>query len=146
MGAVLLAATMTAGLLQPIVALGMDAAIGLLVSVVVRNPRYDVLVRAVLGAFRLGFAILAIALGTPVFRDLAATGASPVAGNAAILLQSVVGDQGLRLLSLEEYGLLWLDLPYSILLGLVLLGVTLIQAVLVAWIINWTARLAERAE
>lgn len=144
MGALLLAATMTAGLLQPLVAAGMDAAIGLLVSVLVRNPRYDILVRAVLGAFRIGFAALAIGVGTQVLAM--PTAVAPALGFMALLAQNVVGDQGLRLLNLEENGLLWLDLPYSVLLGLILLVVTVVQAALVVRIIAWTAQLAERAE
>lgn len=143
-GALLLAATMTAGLLQPLVAVGTDAAIGLLVSVMVRNPRYDILVRAVLGTFRIGLAVLVIGIGTQVFA--APEAVSVPVGFAAILFQAVGGDQGLRLLNLEEYGLLWLDLPYSVLLGTVLLIITVVQALLIVRVIAWTARLAERAE
>ena len=143
-GAVLLAATMTAVLLQPLVAVGLDAAIGLLISVVVREPRYDILVRTVVGLVRVGLAVLAISVGTQAFE--AAQGFTTAGMWGGVLAQSLIGDQGLRLINLEESGMLWVALPYGIFLGLVLLLFTLAQAWLAGRIVSWAASLAERAE
>jgi hypothetical protein len=141
---VLLAATMTVGLLQPLVAVGMDAAVGLLISVMVRGPRYGVMIRAVLALLRIGVAVGAIFLGTQVFQN--PEGLSSVEMWFRVLVQGMAGDQGLRLLNLEESGLLWVDLPYGVLVGLVLLILTLVQAWLAGRLVNWAARVAARAE
>ncbi len=143
-GAVLLAATMTAGILQPLVAVGLDAAVGLLVSVVVRQPRYDIPVRAALGLGRVTLAALALLIGSQALEF--PPWMTPLGTWAGLLFQSVFGDQGLRLLSLEESGALWADLPYGLLFGLVLLFLTLSQAWLAGRIVAWAARLAEHAE
>ncbi len=144
MGAVLLAATMTAGIMQPLVALGLDGAVGLLLSVTVRSPRYDIMVRIVIGLLRVGLAGLVIALGTQVF--VHPENLSEGSMWLRVVGQSMLGDQGLRLLNIEESGFLWVELPYSIYLGPVLLLFTLLQAWLAGFIVNRAARLAQRAE
>lgn len=143
-GALLLSATMTAALLQPLVAVGMDAAVGLLVSVAVRQPRYDVLARTLLSVMRVMVAVLAILVGSQVFAEMPEVPAGGAWGG--ILFLSIFGDQGLRLLNLGDSGLLWVDLDYGILIGPMLLVLTLLQAWLVGRVVGWTARLAERAE
>lgn len=144
LGAVLLAATMTAALLQPLAALGLDASVGLLVSVVARQPRHGVYVRAVLGGTRILLAVLAFVVGGQAFAM--APWMTPAKVWAGVLLQSLAGDQGLRLLDLEESGLLWVDLSYGILIGPVLLGLTLVQMWLAGRMVGWAVRLAERGE
>ncbi|MBN1967489.1 MAG: hypothetical protein JW910_22735 [Anaerolineae bacterium] len=143
-GAILLAALLTATLLQPLVAVGLDASIGLLVSVVVRSPRYDILVRTLLAGLRVAVVVLTILVGTQAFA--LETWVTPAGAWVGVLVQSIFGDQGLRLLNLEESGLLWADLPYGIFLGVALLLLTLAQAWLAGRIVSWAARLAERAE
>ncbi len=210
-GAALLAATMTAAILQPLVAVGLDASVGLLISVLVREPRYDILVRTLLGGTRVTLALVAIAIGTQAFgmapwlvdlgrwvallagfglvvtltillgwfltrhlltglyrrltfgtaviillvAGLVVVGGielegapwmRPTGAISAILFQGVVGDQGLRLLTLEESGPLWADVDYGILIGLILLAITLGQAWLAGRIVGLASRLAERAE
>lgn len=210
-GAALLAATMTAAIMQPLVAVGLDAAVGLLLSVLVRDPRYDILVRTLLGGTRVSLAVVAIVLGTQAFAQadwmvdlgrwvtllagllvvitvisllawlitrrlftgiarrlvfglivlaLIVGGLVVISGIkleegpwlrsagsvTAILAQGVAGDQGLRLLTLEESGPLWADVEYGILVGLLLLVVTLFQAWLAGRIVSLSSRLAERAE
>jgi hypothetical protein len=122
-GAALLAATMTAAILQPLVAVGLDAAVGLLVSVMVREPRYDILVRTALGPWMTTAGVW-----------------------MAILFQSMVGDQGLRLLTLEESGPLWADVHYGILIGPALLVLTLFQAWLAGRMVGWAAHRAGQAD
>lgn len=144
LGAVLLAATMTAALLQPLAALGLDASIGLLVSVMARQPRHGVYIRAALGGMRILLAVLAFVVGSQAFAM--APWMTPAKVWAGVLLQSLLGDQALRLLDLEESGLLWVDLRYGILIGLVLLAVTMLQMWLAGRMVGWAVRLAERGE
>lgn len=144
LGVVILGATLAAAVLQPVVAVATDAAVGLMVSVLVRNPRYDVYVRILLGVFRIAFAVVALWVGTGLFA--APEQYTALTGNAALLIQGVAGDQGLRLLNLAENGLLWLDVPYSVLSGPILFGVTLVQAVVVGRAVSWIARRAEQVE
>ncbi len=119
-GAALLAALMTAAVLQPLVAVGLDAAVGLLVSILVREPRYNLLVRAALGAIRVLLVLGAIVFGSQAFALV--EWMTPPLTWAGMLLQSVLGDQGLRLLNLEESGLIWAELEFGILIGLILLA------------------------
>jgi len=143
-GVALLAATMTVGLLQPLVAVGLDAAVGLVVSVMVREPRYDVMVRTILGVLRVGFAVLAMLVGSQAF-DMAPW-MTPAGAWGGVLFQSLFGDQALRLLDLEKSALLWSRLEYGVFIGLVLLVCTVAQAWLAGQLVSLAARFAEHAE
>lgn len=143
-GAALLAATLTAGVLQPVVAVGLDAAVGLWIGALSREPRYAVLVQAIVGVVRVLLAVLAILIGVQAFNLVPwMTDAGRWGG---VVFLNVFGDQGLRLLNLEENGLLWADLDYSVLIGGALLILTLGQAWLANRFVCWAAYLAERVE
>lgn len=139
--AVLLAVFMTAGLLIPITGVGMDAAVGLLVSTVFQQRTYSFIAQGLLIVIRIAL-VGGLLLSAAQFKqgDLAVTDAG-----AWILMfgLATVGDWGLAFLLLSVYGEIWATVSYGILLGPALLGFVLLQAAAGDLILKLAARRAE---
>jgi hypothetical protein len=142
-GVLLLALTMTASLLLPIVGLGLDAAIGLLISTAVQQRTYVVLSQMVLTAVRLVI-IGALLIGATQFRTDALS-AGDLATWLILFGFAAIGDWGLSFLYLGYYGAtVWADVPYGVFIGLAMLLFALFQAALTDGILSFAVYRAER--
>lgn len=141
----LLALTMTASLLLPFTSVGFDAAVGLLVSTVVQQRVYVILVQFGLIAVRVAI-ILALLLGVTQFR----TGGLEFSNvNLWLLLFAfaALGDWSLSLLHLGYFGaVVWMDVEYSILIGAALLVFVFVQTLITDGLLALAVRRAERRE
>lgn len=141
-GALLLAFLMTASLLLPFTSLGLDAAVGLLISVVVQQRVYSVMTQVIVVLLRLALVITLLIAATQFIRgDLALSD-----GSAWFLMGgfSALGDWGLSFLHLGFYGEVWATVPYAIFLGIALLLFSMGQSAITEWILAFSARRAER--
>lgn len=139
----LLAFLMTASLLLPLTGVGFDAAVGLLVSVAVRQRIYTALLQVILSLARVALvAGLAYAM-TRLFNGQLAL--HEVLAWMLALAFGGMGDWGLAMLHLGFYGELWATIPYGIFLGAALLIFALVQAMLTDAILGYAIRHAERS-
>jgi hypothetical protein len=147
---IMLAALMTATLLQLFVLLGLNAAIGLLISALFNNRTATMAARAVVFAVEIGLFALALRLGAGVLdADPLAFVTQDVSmmGNwIKLLLMGTLGDQGLRFMDLRTFLRAWTDVEYGIFLGGALLVAVLVQIALTNALINFAARWASRPQ
>lgn len=141
-GVLLLSLLMTSSLLLPVTALGLDSAVGLLLSTTIRQRTYSVLVQVFLIVLRIAV-VVGLWYGVTRF----------VNGNLAIddtlawllvFAFGALGDWGLWFLNLGFFGEIWATVPYGILLGLALLIFSMLQAILTDQILALAVRRAER--
>lgn len=141
---VLLSLTMTGALLLPVTSVGLNAALGLLISTSVHQGVYTTLVQIVYILIRVG---LALALLWGASRLL---GEDLPPGHAGawllVFAAAAFGDWGLALLSLGFAGAVWVTIPYGILIGVTLLVFALAEAALADQLIHWAVRRAQKAE
>jgi hypothetical protein len=141
-GVLLLSLLMTASLLLPITGVGFDAALGLLLSTLIRQRTYSALVQLLFILVR--FAIVAgLLLAVARFMN----GEMQLPDSTAWLLVAgfaALGDWGLAFLNLGVYGEIWATVPYGILLGLALLVFAMLQAIVTDQILVFAVRRAER--
>ncbi len=141
-GVCLLAFVMSASLLLPLTGMGMDAAMGLLVSALVQGRVYSILVQIVLVILRL--LLLAMLLIAVTQFTL---GTLPLDSAPAWLLMGgfgAMGDWGLSFLHLSFFSEIWATIPFSILLGLALMGFALVQSAFSEWLLAFAIRRAEQ--
>ena len=141
-GALLLAFLMTASLLLPLTAIGMQAAIGLLIAVNVQQRVYNVMAQVIIIVVRL-FIIVGLTVATTQFINN-----QLILGDAPAWLltgaYAAIGDWGLRFLHVGFYSEIWATIPYAIFFGIALLVFTLGQSLVTEWILTLTIRRAER--
>jgi ElaB/YqjD/DUF883 family membrane-anchored ribosome-binding protein len=133
---------MTASLLLPLTGVGLDAAVGLLISALVQQRVYSVLVQIILIILRL-LLLSALLLAVTQFT----LGALPLDSAPAWLLMggfAVGGDWGLSFLHLGFFSEIWAIIPFGILLGAALLGFALLQSALSEWLLAFAIRRAEQ--
>jgi hypothetical protein len=143
-GVILLAGLMTAVVLMPITATGVDIALGLLISSSVRNRAFSAILQILVIIFRVGTTVILLMLmqqfQSQAFVLDSASSWFLVSGFA------VFGDWGLTLTQLSKTGELWASVPYSVFIGGVLLLATLLQVLLTSGMLALAVRLAERNE
>jgi hypothetical protein len=129
----LLAALMTAAILQPLVSVGFYAAVGLVIATVTKRRNVGILMTVFLMMLRVMVAGYSLYIGNTI---IGPNGTKPEiievsAGFAwfRTLLLAIEGDLSLRLLNLETLGNLWADITNGIYLGGVILVLVLIQAI-----------------
>lgn len=143
-GVLVVSAFMTAFLVLPLTATGVDSALGLLIATSVRNRAFAgilqllwVLLRAgsTLGLFWYAwqFAQDEIDLGNNIALAL-------ISGNA------LFGDWGLLLSQLQTSAQQWAQVPNSIFVGLLMIALIVIQGSLANGMLGWSARIAELRE
>ncbi len=147
-GVVLLAALMTATLLQLPVLLGLNAAIGLVMASTVTPGRVALAVRVAVLAAEIAIFGLALSGGMRVL-DAGKSGAAfQHLGMGArwlrLLALGLWGDQGLRFMDLETTLQTWPDVDYGVLLGAALLAALTVEIVLTNGLLNLAARRAAR--
>ncbi|MBL8162937.1 MAG: hypothetical protein JNJ61_13190 [Anaerolineae bacterium] len=141
-GALLLAFLMTASLLLPFTSVGLDASIGLLISVTVQQRVYSVMMQMVIILLRL-VVVVALLVGATQFIQ----GDLPLSDGAAWALMGAFagfGDWGLSYLHLGFYSEVWATIPYAILLGVALLAFAMLESLVSEWLLAFAIRRAER--
>lgn len=141
---VLLALMMTGALLLPVTALGLNAALGVLLSTTVRQRTYATLVQIIYLLFRLGLAVAVLSSASQFLNGQTTPG--DLSAWLLMFGAAAVGDWGLMLLSLSVYGEVWATVPYGVFIGLALLGWALLQAALADQLLAWAVRRAQQAE
>jgi hypothetical protein len=130
----LLAALMTAAILQPFVALAFDAGLGMLVATLTQRRAVGILTTVTLMGLRVGITLAALFYGNRIIGPLGTTSniieiSSDQAWLRTLLLVTQ-GDLSLRILNLETLGNLWADLENGIYLGGIVLALVVAQAVI----------------
>lgn len=147
-GVILLAAFLTAALLQLLVAVGLNAAIGLLISTVFRSQQMALMVQILALLVQAAIFGVALVVGLSVVDQDPAFGqqmGQPAAERwISVLLMAGVGDHGLRLMDLRTFLETWPGIDYGIFLGAGILIVMALQAVLTNGMLEWAARRAAR--
>jgi hypothetical protein len=143
---ILLAALMTAVLLLPLIAVGFNAALGLMIATKYRRRLVGALVQLIVLVFETVVFVLAIWLGQMVLRgDATSTVYTHLSSQGkwlSLWMMAVMGDQSLRFMDLRTTFQSWSDVDYGILLGVALLATVLIAAALIQ-VMLWIA--AKRA-
>jgi len=140
--ALLLAFLMTASLLLPLTSVGLDAALGLLMSVTLQQRMYSVMTQIIVVAVRIGLVVGLTMAATQFIR-----GELTLADGTAWGLMGLFagfGDWGLSFLHLGFYSEIWATIPYAIFLGIGLLIFSMAESALTEWVLNLAIRQAER--
>jgi hypothetical protein len=139
---IMLAALATAVLIQFPVLIGLNAAIGVLISAACRKRPVAALTRVIVFSGEFGLFGLAFhALQNMLDANLR----SYTTGQwTDLLLIGTLGDQGLRFMDLQLLLQTWTDVEHSILLGGALLAVVVVQVAAIGGVLAVTVRLASR--
>lgn len=142
-GVLLLALLLTGVVIVPLTSVYVFAALGLLISITLRQRLYTSLV---LLFFSVAWVVLFLLVQQEVGGYLNEN--IIVASDRAWLMLagfSALGDWGLSFLNLTLFGEIWATLPYGILLSLVPLGVSALQLLVAEGAFRLTSAQAERA-
>ncbi len=141
----LLAALMTAGLLQPFLMVGLGAALGLWVSSLIQRRGLVPLIRIAILLILLFVFVFAMADGSRVL-DPSTTLLQNAPGRwGGLLGMALLGDHGLRFLDLDTFLRTWTEVDYGVLLGAALLAAVIVEIGLINLLIKRAARRAARA-
>ena len=144
----LIAALMTAAVLQPFVALAFDASVGVFLATITRRRNVGILTTVVLLIGRIVVTGAALVFGNDIVNasgsTIAITEMSSTEAWGRVLLLATQGDLSLRLLNLETLGNLWADLSNGIYLGGVVLVLVIVQAIVANAMVLFAAWRAAR--
>jgi hypothetical protein len=147
-GVIMLAALMTAALLQVLVLVGLNAAVGLLISALFDRRGATLLARLLVFLVEVAVFGLALRAGHTVLDGdplaLAAGDGSMAARWMDLMLMGALGDQSLRFMDLRTFLQTWADVHYGVLVGGALLVAVLAQVGLTNALIDVAARRASR--
>lgn len=143
-GVVLLSLIMTASTLLVWTGTGLDAAVGLFASALIKQRLYTAMFQILFIAIRL-FVPLALLIAVTQF---IVGGLQLEAGWLWLLILAfvVTGDWGMILLQLAALGEIWARVPYSIFIGVAMLVIVLLQALITDGLLAYAVRHAERHE
>ncbi|MBN1202993.1 MAG: hypothetical protein JXJ20_14175 [Anaerolineae bacterium] len=132
---------MVAAVIQPLAAVGLYAAFGLLLSTILRRRSLASIIQMfVLLAAAVAFCVVMVLGWTALESSPHATLYSPFSPETRwwfVLFMAVGGDLSLRLLNLETASQMWVDVDYGIVLGPVILGVVLIEVLITMGMLRW---------
>lgn len=143
-GIVLLAALLTAIFVLPITGLGVDVALGLLISTGLRNRALAGVLQVLAVVALAGTTFILVFTAFRLLDDLVALDGF----SAWLILTSTAafGDWGLSQAQLTQTGDLWMTVPHSIFIGAVLLAVALLQVLVIQGMLAVAIQIAERRE
>lgn len=143
-GIIILSAFMTAFIVLPLTATGVDVALGLLISTNVRNRAIATLLQVIVVVFRVGVAGILFWFSWQFINDSLILEDTP----ALLLLgaNATFGDWGIILSQLSTSGQLWSEIPFLIFSGVALLLVAIIQVAVTSGILSLAVRTAEIRE
>ncbi len=142
--ALMLSLFLTAALLLPFTSTAFDASIGLLLSNILRQRIYSLIIQFLVFVVRVGIVAGLIWLvqryvdGTQTLTEWQAW--------AALFGFSAIADWGLMLMHLGFAGEIWAIIPYGIFLGPALLLFVLVQALLSDLMLRWAVNIAEHRD
>jgi len=142
---ILLAALMTAGILQPLVMVGLHAAFGLFLSTLTLNRSILFLLRFFVLLLAVVIFVVSLGLGIWVLDGNNILSLQPQNQPGkwiSLLAMGVAGDQSLRFMDLRTFLQSWTDVDYGVLLGGAILASVLLMAVITNVLLWWTARRA----
>jgi hypothetical protein len=140
----LLSMLMTAALLLPVTTVGLNAALGLLVSTMVRQRTYITLVQVLYIGLRVTLAA-GLMWGAAQWTGAQVAFTDPAAW-LLIAAAAAFGDWGLALLALGVSAEVWARVPYGVMISAALFGFALLQATLADSVLRWAIRRAQRGE
>ncbi len=147
-GVLLLAALMTAGLLQVLVLVGLNAALGLVISAYIERRGAALLARLtvlvvegtlIALTFSGGKRVLDSAIGSSALEQL-----SMADRWGRLLGLGTLGDMGLRFMDLRTFLQTWTDVDYGVLLGVAILAAVAVQVVVTNGLLLLAVRRATR--
>lgn len=144
LGVILLSSFMTALIVMPITAIGVDIALGLFISTVIKNRAFAGLAQVLVLTFRVVSTVALFWLTWGFMNDSISLNGTQALG--AIGAFSVLGDWGLLLSQLSQTGQLWASVPNSIFLGFGLLLMSLLQVAIASGLLSLSVYFAERNE
>lgn len=146
-GVLFLSLTMTAALLLPLTGIGLDAALGLLLSTLFRQRLYIGLAQVGLSAVRVGLVIGLLILVADFRQPTGIAGATDLSLWVILLLFAAIGDWGFSFLYLGFFGAeVWANIPYGIFIGPALLLFVFMQTALTDVFLALAMRFGERRE
>ncbi|MBN2303525.1 MAG: hypothetical protein JXQ72_03560 [Anaerolineae bacterium] len=147
-GIILLAALMTAALLQVVVLTGLNAAVGLVIAAYFEKRAARFIAQTVAVMVQVGGIALAIAGGQFVLDgdmgSAAWSGLSMTDRWLRLVGLGTVGDAGLRFMDLQTFLRTWTDVDYGVLLGAAILAVMAVQVVATDGLLRLARRRAAR--
>jgi hypothetical protein len=154
LGILLTSVGMVASLLAPFTAVAFDASVGMLLGTLWRGRRMGVLGQFLLVMVRLLMTGCALVLGALFVFGPARLGSPAPGDNATTAVVAWLaaffaigeGDVSLALVHLPLVEQLWANVDYGVLVGLALLGYTLLQFALANRLVRWAAHRAARAD
>jgi hypothetical protein len=141
----LLSMLMTAALLLPVTTVGLNAALGLLLSTMVRQRTYITLVQVPYIGLRVALAA-GLVWAAAQFLSSGEPTTSTLAAWVFIAAAAAFGDWGLALLALGVSAEVWARVPYGVLISAALFGFALLQAAIADQLLRWAIRRAQRGE
>lgn len=146
--ALVLALFMLAALLQPIIILGLNAALSLFLSASIRSALLLRVVLGIISLVELAVFIAAVTVGIlalevdPVMSHVYL---SPLQRWLSLLSFALVGDQSLRFLNLRTFTQTWVRLDYGIGLGVAIPLAVLLELLIAVGLVRLAGRQAARA-
>ena len=145
-GVVGFALMLTAAFVLPLTALGLEAAVGLLFSTFIASHSVGRLWQLVLTFTRYLWGFGALLWLTDMAYAVSLGPVDPLSAWGALLVGGSVGDWGIGLLHVEAVDAFWRAIPYSIFIGVALVGVALLHLLLTELLLAWAARRAQRLD
>lgn len=141
-GILLVAAAMTAAFLLPLTTIGLDAALGLLISTIFKNRAFAHVAQTIAIAGRLILSIGLLVLVTAYMQNTLTIEADSLEW-LTVGAYSAFSDWGILLMNLDQAGELWAIIDYGVFFGLALLVAVLAQAILIDGVLQYSVRRAE---
>lgn len=146
LGVPLVALLLGMSLVLPFTSLSVEAASSLLLSTFTRTGWVAGLLQAVLIALRVGWGVLGGLAGYAVLSQTEAglSIAQPANALPVLLVSGALGDHAGLLVNTRALDTVFRDVPYSVFIGVGLLGVALAHLLLTEGLLAWAARRAQR--
>ena len=134
--------------IQPLVLIGLNAALGLYISTFISHQLFMRMAMTVLLVVQFIFNLFAFLIGTVVFDANPQIGIygqmEPGQRWGGLFLMSAYGDLGLRGMNLGSFARMWEVADYALLLGPALALLLILEIVLICWLLRWTMARARR--
>jgi hypothetical protein len=144
LSALLVSFMLTAILLLPITSIGFEAALGLLVSTLLPQRVYNLLIQIFLTLLHLALVIGLIFLAFDIFQPSGIFSLNPVLTWLGLYGFGAIGDWGLYYLQLGYAAEAWAIAPYGIFIGPAMLVFALLQAYIADLMLSAAVRIADR--
>lgn len=144
-GAVLLlTALLTAFILQPFIEVGLAAAIGIIVAVFTHTRSVVILGLLLLIGLRLAISVSALLIGTTIFEASGGVTLDLYQMETSrawyrLMLTSLEGDMGLKLMNLETLGQIWADVKNSVYIGGAMLVAVVVLGLIADGLVRFSA-------